>query len=203
MIDSTTPLVLGSGSPRRRRILETLRIPIRVLPGHADESVHPSETPAAYLQRVVVEKLRSVADLCSQDPGGGLLVADTVVVLDDDILGKPEDDADARRMLATLSGKRHEVWTRFALASPNAPSQPVHQETVRSGVFFRTLRDDEMRRYVASGEGRDKAGAYAVQGLGSFAVERIDGSYPNVVGLPACEVVSALLSSNLLGAFPL
>jgi septum formation protein len=202
VIHHSTPLVLGSGSPRRREILQTLSIPIRVIPGQADEDVHEAEAPATYLCRVVLEKLRDVADRLDGGPFGGLLVADTVVLLDDHILGKPTDEADASRMLRGLSGRAHEVHTRFAIARPEHPTQPVHEETVRTVVTFRALSDDEIARYAASGEGLDKAGAYAAQGLGSFAVERIEGSYPNVVGLPACEVVVALRRAGLLQAYP-
>lgn len=203
MIDAPTPLVLGSGSPRRRRILETLRIPIVVIPGEADEALHPAESPSQYLERVVREKLRDVARRAAGVRCAGLLVADTTVIADDEILVKPEDEPDARRMLRRLSGRRHEVWTRFALSAAGALDMAVHEQTVRTGVHFRQLSDEEVRRYAASGEGMDKAGAYAVQGLGSFAVERVEGSYPNVVGLPSCEVVSALLRAGLLSTFPL
>ena len=202
VIDNSSPLVLGSGSPRRRQILETLGIPVRVFPGEADETIRAGESPDRYLARVVLEKLYSVARLFDGQPRGGLLVADTIVLLDDQILGKPTDETDARSMLRSLSGRRHEVWTRFALAAPHALTEPVHEQTVRTGVHFRALTDGEVERYAASGEGLDKAGAYAVQGIGSFAVEKVDGSYPNVVGLPACEVVSALLRTGLLSAFP-
>ncbi len=202
MIHHTTPLVLGSGSPRRREILQTLSIPIRVVPGQADEDVHDGEAPAPYLQRVVLEKLRDVAARLGSEPFGGLLVADTVVLLEDRILGKPTDESDARRMLRGLSGRAHEVHTRFAIALPEEPGVAVHEETVRTVVTFRALSEEEIARYAASGEGLDKAGAYAAQGLGSFAVARIEGSYPNVVGLPACEVVVALRRTGLLRAYP-
>ena len=202
MIDVSHPLVLGSGSPRRREILQTLRIPLTVVPGEADESVGHGEAPADYLHRVVREKLRSVATRLGNTPCGGVLVADTIVLVDDTILGKPADVDDARRMLASLSGRAHQVWTRFALAGASQPSEPVHEQTVRTIVHFRYLSEGEIRGYAESGEGLDKAGAYAVQGLGSFAVVRVEGSYPNVVGLPSCEVVSALLETGLLAGFP-
>ncbi len=202
VIHQTSPLILGSGSPRRRQILQDIGIPIRVKPGDADESFRSSESPSSYLERVVLEKLRDVAGRLDHQPHGGVLVADTIVLLDDQMLGKPSDEADARRMLERLSGRRHEVRTRFALAAPEAPSEPVHAQTVCTAVHFRSLSGAEIRGYAASGEGLDKAGAYAAQGLGAFAIERIDGSYPNVVGLPTCEVVSALLRTGLLESFP-
>ena len=203
MIAPDCPLVLGSGSPRRRRILQTLRIPITVIPGTADESVHADESPERYLERVVIQKMRDVARRASGTPCAGLLVADTIVLLERRILGKPADVSQARDMLRSLSGHRHEVWTRFALSASESLDRPIHEETVCSGVCFRELTEDEIARYAASGEGLDKAGAYAVQGLGSFAVERVEGSYPNVVGLPSCEVVSALLGAGLVETFPL
>jgi len=203
VIDDASPLVLGSLSPRRREILETLRLPFVVVSAQVDEEVRPDETPDAYLSRVVRDKLAAVARIAPSH-GRALLVADTVVIADGVILGKPRDPADAERMIARLSGREHEVATRFAIADLRGadPSAPVHEETVRTRVFFRELSDDEIRRYVATGEGTDKAGAYAIQGIGSFAVSRIVGSYPNVVGLPACEVVVALQGLGLLGSYP-
>jgi septum formation protein len=127
---------------------------------------------------------------------GGVLVADTLVLVDGAVVGKPTDDGDARAILRALSGRAHEVWTRFALDRGEA-------ETVRTRVIFRALSDDAIARYVATGEGRDKAGSYAIQGLGAFAVSRIEGSYTNVVGLPACEVIDALLRAGQLATFPL
>lgn len=203
MIDDASPLVLGSLSPRRREILETLRLPFVVASAQVDEEVRPGDTPDSYLSRVVRDKLAAVARIAPSH-GRALLVADTVVISDGVILGKPRDPADAERMIARLSGREHEVATRFAIADlcGSDPSAPVHEETVRTRVFFRELSDDEIRRYVATGEGTDKAGAYAIQGIGSFAVSRIVGSYPNVVGLPACEVVVALRGLGLLGSYP-
>lgn len=203
MIDDASPLVLGSLSPRRREILETLRLPFVIATAHVDEDVRAGETPDAYLLRVVREKLAAVARVAPTH-GRALLVADTVVIADEEILGKPRDAADAERMIACLSGREHEVATRFAISDLRAADRgaPVHEETVRTKVVFRELTQDEIRRYVATGEGVDKAGAYAIQGIGGFAVSRIVGSYPNVVGLPACEVVLALKRLALLDAYP-
>lgn len=149
-------------------------------------------------------KLSAIAK-ASSGKGRAVLVADTTVIVDGEILGKPRDVAEAEQMVSRLSGREHQVATRFAIADSKAadPTAPVHEETVVTRVFFRELSADEIRRYAATGEGLDKAGAYAVQGLGSFAVLRIDGSYPNVVGLPACEVVLALEKLGLLGPYPL
>ncbi len=203
MIDDASPLVLGSLSPRRREILETLRLPFVVASAHIDEDVRVGETPDAYLSRIVRQKLVAVARI-APPRGRALLVADTVVIADEAILGKPRDAADAERMIASLSGREHEVATRFAISDLRAADRgaPLHEETVRTKVVFRELTEDEVRRYVATGEGVDKAGAYAIQGIGGFAVSRIVGSYPNVVGLPSCEVVVALKRLALLDAYP-
>lgn len=203
MIDREHPLLLGSASPRRREILQTLGIPVRVAPAHVAEEVRPAEPADAYLGRITQDKLAAAARGAELAGAGGLLVADTAVLVDGAILGKPEDEAHAREMLRRLAGRVHEVWTRFALARPEEPARALAAETVRTRVELRALAEGEIARYAASGEGLDKAGAYAIQGLGSFAVARIEGSYTNVVGLPACEVVSALLRTGLLGAFPL
>ena len=206
MIDLANPLLLGSGSPRRREILTSLGLPIRVATAQVDESVAPSEGAEAYLRRVVGEKLAAVGGLPEVRGSAGVLVADTSVIVDGEILGKPAGLATAVSMLRTLSGRAHEVWTRFAVAAVvggegPALAEPVAQ-TVRTRVWFRRLDEDEIVAYAATGEGLDKAGAYAIQGIGAFAVERIEGSYSNVVGLPACEVVVALRRAGLLGAFP-
>jgi septum formation protein len=129
-----------------------------------------------------------------------VLVADTSVTLDGEILGKPLDAADAERMLSTLCGREHRVLTRYALCLTDGSLQRTR--TVATRVWLRTASLAEIRGYARTGEGLDKAGAYAVQGHGAFLVERIDGSYTNVVGLPACEVVLDLGASGLLGPYP-
>jgi septum formation protein len=169
-----------------------------------DERRRDKEPPDAYLERVTRDKLERVSAHASAKGAAALLVADTIVLLDEDILGKPGSSAEAEAMLGRLSGRTHEVRTRFALGSTDAWPSPraVHAETVSTLVEFRPLGADEIRRYAATGEGADKAGAYAIQGIGSFAVRRIQGSYANVVGLPVCEVVLALQHRGLLGPFP-
>jgi len=195
-VTESRPLVLGSASPRRREILERVRVSHVVVAGDADERALPGEAPLAYVERVVARKLDAVIaalplDLAARHPA--ILVADTTVILEGDILGKPADDADAARMLERLSGKTHEVATRFAIACFVEDGYRVaHAETVVTRVTFRELSEEEKRAYVAGGEGRDKAGGYAVQGMASGFVTRIEGSYTNVVGLPAAEVLVAL-----------
>lgn len=203
MIDARTPLLLGSGSPRRREILAALGVPVTVAKAEVDESTRPDEPADDYLVRIVDAKLAAVATLPAMKDAAGALVADTSVIVDGAVLGKPQDAADAASMLRSLSGRMHEVWTRFAVASAPFEWAAREAETVRTRVWFRTLSEDEVLAYAATGEGLDKAGAYAIQGIGAFAVERIEGSYSNVVGLPACEVVLALRRAGLLRTFPL
>ena len=203
MIDLAHPLLLGSASPRRREILATLGLPLRFAAAEIDETPRPLEPPLDYLRRITAEKLAAVARLPDATGAGALLVADTTVILDDRPLGKPADQAEARSMLRALSGRAHHVSTCFAISAPPDFFSARVTETVTSRVVFRALGEDEIAGYAATGEGLDKAGAYAVQGIGSFAVARVEGSYSNVVGLPACEVVSALRAAGLLARFPL
>jgi septum formation protein len=203
MIDSAHPLLLGSASPRRWQLLETLGLPLSRVVVEVDEDPRPGEPVDVYLERIVADKLAAVGTTSAVAGCGAVLVADTAVVQDGTLLGKPRDDAEATSMIRALAGRQHEVRTRFALAAPERPTAAAHAETVVTLVRFRALDDDEVARYVATGEGRDKAGGYAVQGIGGFAVDRIEGSYSNVVGLPVCEVVLALRRTGLLGAFPL
>jgi septum formation protein len=194
-IDEAHPLVLGSASPRRRELVATLGISFVVLTAEVDESMLAGEIPTAYLERVTRAKLDAVRARAQQGGGAvrGVLVADTIVVAPDGgVLGKPHDDEEARLMVERLAGATHEVKTRFVLAASRSSASPAHAETVTTRVTFRPVTADEARAYVATGEGRDKAGAYAVQGRASAFVERIDGSYTGVVGLPLCEVVVAL-----------
>ena len=199
MIDQQHPLVLGSASPRRRELLGLVGIPVTVVAAPVDERVGEGEEPAAYLQRIVAVKLAAARQASLSLASPGVLVADTIVLLDGEVLGKPENREVGAAMLTRLSGRAHEVRTRFAL---RAAAGLEHAQTVSTAVFFRQLSADEIARYAASGDGLDKAGGYAIQGLGSFAVTRIEGSYANVVGLPVCEVVVALKRLGLLSQFP-
>jgi septum formation protein len=201
-ISSDNPLVLGSASPRRRDLLATLGVPFVVCSADVDESAREGEAPEAYVERVALAKLRAV---CARYPGkeAGVLVADTIVVAPDlTLLGKPRDDDEGRAMLERLAGATHQVSTRFVLAasSLHAEAQPDHSQTVTTQVTFRALLPSEIRAYVASGEGRDKAGSYAAQGNAAAFVERIDGSFTSVVGLPVCEVLIALRALGWLAA---
>ena len=201
MISAETPLLLGSASPRRRDILHGLGLCIRVAPADIPEHVGVGEQPLAYVTRIVQEKLSAVAARATP-PFAGILVADTVVVIEGNVLGKPADIADAERLLGRIAGKTHTVYTRYALSLSDAPAVPRAARTVATEVTLRPASADELARYAASGEGLDKAGAYAAQGLGAFLIERIAGSYSNVIGLPACEVIVDLRGLGLIEHFP-
>lgn len=168
-------------------------VPFVVRAAGADEATQAGETPHEYLERVTRAKLDAVRASDRREAGWGVLVADTIVVLPEgDVLGKPADDGAARTMIERLSGVTHEVSTRFALSYLGPGASIAHAETVTTRVTFRVVGDDEARAYAATGEGKDKAGGYAVQGRAAAFIERIEGSYTGVVGLPLCEVVVAM-----------
>jgi len=192
-------LVLASASPRRRELLSQAGFSFEVHPAHIPEEPLEGEDPFAYVQRLAREKaevvFRELAD-ANWMPGEGTLAvlgADTTVTLDDAILGKPEDAADAARMLRLLSGRTHRVITGVALVT--ALSVEVAAEA--TAVSFLALSDQEIAAYVATGEPMDKAGAYAIQGRAARWIPRIEGCYFNVVGLPLAMVTTLLESSNL------
>jgi nucleoside triphosphate pyrophosphatase len=182
LITHHSSLVLASSSPRRAEILKSLGIPFIVDPSSVDETPHDGETAPETASRLAEEKALEVA---GRHDGRWVLGADTLVILDGAALGKPRDDEDARRMLGLLSGREHRVVTGVALACQGRTPRRFVEE---SRVAMATLTDEEIRWYVATGEPRDKAGAYAVQGLGSRFIEGVRGSYTNVMGLPARAV---------------
>lgn len=181
-------LLLGSASPRRRELIGGLGIPFRIAAPDVDETLRLGESPDAYLERIGALKADAVPVLPCDD---ALLVADTTVVVDDHILAKPQDAAEAQRMLEELSGRAHVVATRFVLRRLRG-NLATHAETVRTEVMFRTLSPRELEAYARSGEGTDKAGGYAIQGGAAAFVREIRGSYTNVVGLPLAQVAEAL-----------
>ena len=178
-------LILASASPRRRELLTAAGIPHTVDPVDIDERVQAGEAPAAHVERLARQKALAGA---ARHPARRVLGADTVVVAGDEILGKPKNDDDARRMLRLLSGRAHDVLTAVALAS----GARVDSRVERTRVWFAPLSEDAVDWYVSTGECRDKAGAYAIQGLASRFIPRIEGSYSNVVGLPIAAVVEML-----------
>lgn len=197
LIDAEHPLVLGSGSPRRRELISALDLPFRVLAADIDETRRPNEPALTYLTRIVDDKLRAVRARVGDAPHAAILVADTSVVVDGDVLGKPSDRGDAARLFSRLVGRAHQVYTRYAVGLPGAEGASVAR-TVGTHVHVRAASAAEVEAYAATGEGLDKAGAYAVQGIGGFFIERLDGSYSNVVGLPACELLLDLRALGLL-----
>lgn len=175
------PLVLASASPRRRQLLEMLGIPFRVEPAAVQEIPLPGEPPLAYAQRLARDKARAV-------PGSLVLGADTIVVLDGAILEKPVDAADAVRMLGRLQGRQHEVITAICLLADGV----AHEAADRTAVTFRPATEAFLAGYVATGEPMDKAGAYGIQGYGAALVERIEGDFFGVMGLPVRLVLELL-----------
>ncbi len=183
-------IILASGSPRRKQLLETMGIrDFRVLVPDFDESSVALEAPAQLVEALSQGKAAAAAHKLN-DPHALILAADTVVALGDTVLGKPADHLDAFRMLASLSKVRHQVYTGFTVRRGD---QAVTSHEVTS-VTFRPLSEEEISAYIATGEPMDKAGAYGIQGLGSLLVERIEGDYFNVMGLPVCHLGQVLRS---------
>jgi septum formation protein len=181
-------LVLASQSPRRREMLAALGFALEVRPAHVDESVVAGEAPRDYVLRLARAKARAVSDGAAP-----VVAADTTVVLAGEILGKPTDDEDARRMLRALSDRTHEVVTAVCVCNGDVELA----EAVASGVVLGPLSDAFIDWYVATGEPHDKAGAYAVQGIAGAVVRRVEGSVTNVVGLPLAETLSLLSRSGV------
>lgn len=194
-------LVLASASPRRREILTQLGLLFAVLESGVDEPPPDGQGPEAYARELAARKAEAVAGRLARDGRRAFVLgADTIVVVDQAIIGKPSDDADAVRMLLLLAGRAHEVITAVALRhAGNGLSRTL---AVRTRVTFRAFDRGFACRYVATGEGRDKAGSYAAQGLGAGLLRAIDGSYSNVVGLPACETLELLIEAGALGSWP-
>jgi septum formation protein len=182
----TRALVLASASVRRRVLLESLGLDLVVDPAHVDEALRDREPPADYVMRLARAKAEAVA---VRHPGAVVLGADTSVVLDGTIFGKPTSAEHALWMLSSLAGRTHSVVTAVAVAGGGA-------QLVRAEVTFAVSSDAALRWYVATGEPMDKAGAYAVQGIGGFLIERIDGSHSAVIGLPLVETVALLRQAD-------
>lgn len=182
-----SPIVLASGSPRRFELLSTLGIPFSVVTSGVDEDFAPGLAPEELVVQLAARKARAVARTID---AGMVIGADTTVVIDGEILNKPVDAADARRMLRQLRGRTHAVWTGIALI--DADTGAARCSAVRSLVQMRDYHDAEIDAYVATGEPLDKAGAYAIQGGAGIFVQAIEGCYANVVGLPLCELAVLL-----------
>ncbi len=180
-------IVLASASPRRVELLASAGVEFETVAADIPEEPLPGELPEDHVLRLAREKAAAVA---GRHEGRFFIGADTVVVCDDEIMGKPQDAADATRMLRKLSGIPHAVITGFAVY--DREREDAICAAVTTKVYFKHLRDEEIAAYIATGCPFDKAGAYAIQGGAAHMVEKIDGSYTNVVGLPLCEVVDAL-----------
>ncbi len=178
-------VILASQSPRRRELLTLVGITHVVSPAHIDESVLPNEAPVPHCERLARAKAQVLA---VEHPEAVVIAADTIVVIDGDILGKPRDAADARAMIARLSGRTHRVFTAMAVAHGGRTESAVEEVS----VTFRSLSTAEITAYVATGEPMDKAGAYGIQGYGATIVERIDGDYFSVMGLGLRRLVALL-----------
>lgn len=186
-------IVLASGSPRRAELLASAGLPFVVVPSSVVEERLPAEPPDAFVRRLATAKARDVAASRSD---GVVIGADTAVVVDGDVLGKPHDDDEARAMLARLSGRIHDVLTGYEVY--DVAGRRADGGVVRTQVEFARLRPAEVDAYVATGEPRGKAGGYAIQGRAAGMIRRIDGSYTNVVGLPLREVLETLARMGAL-----
>lgn len=180
--ESALRVVLASQSPRRRELLTLIGVTHTVMPADIDESVHPNEQPVNHAERLARTKASVIA---ASDKTALVIGSDTIVVIDDHILGKPTDEEDAARMLRQLSGRTHTVVTAVAVAYGERLVSAIE----RVAVTFRELTDENIRAYIATREPMDKAGAYGIQGFGATIVERIDGDFFSVMGLPLGQMI--------------
>jgi len=186
-------LYLASSSPRRRELLTQIGLPFHIVPASIDETPQAGESAVAYVERLAREKAQAGLHFLAQRADVCVLGADTAVVLDGQILGKPADRAEALAMLQALSGREHEVLTAVSVANRDRCEATV----VSSRVTFRNLSMEEAERYWDTGEPHDKAGGYAIQGLAAVFVRRVEGSYSAVVGLPLCETAALLADFSI------
>jgi septum formation protein len=196
-ISVQSPLILASASPRRKRLLKQIGLPFRVMTSHVKEDSIDGDPEN--LCRLLAEQ--KACQIRSKTKESWILGADTLVVIDNKVLGKPRGDEQATHMLRLLSGKEHRVITGFCILNPSG--DVAWSESVTTLVRIKRLSDQEMKAYIRTGEPHGKAGGYAIQGIGSFMVEAISGSYTNVVGLPLCALIKALFSAGALKNFPI
>ncbi|MCA0755277.1 Maf family protein [Paenibacillus sp. N4] len=196
--EAISQLVLASSSPRRKELVASLdlSLPVYILSTDTDESTEPGWTPEQVVERLSLRKALAASAMLERHKDSSLVIgSDTVVVLDGDVLGKPADDRDAVAMLKRMQGREHEVYTGVAcVLSASGEATVAHRVTK---VHMKQLDDDKIVRYVATGEPRDKAGSYGIQGLGATLVDRIDGCYFNVVGLPLSLLSDMLAEYNI------
>jgi septum formation protein len=186
-------LILASKSPRRSQLLEQAGLTFSVIPSNFEESTVAMSDPNSYVTALAESK---ALDISQKHPASWVIGADTVVLIDGIILGKPASRGEARDMLQRLSGKTHQVVTGYCICCKK--TSRFFSETVRTDVQFKKLSDAEIEWYIHTDEPFDKAGAYAIQGIGTFLVKSINGSYTNVVGLPVCEIIDFLIKENVL-----
>jgi septum formation protein len=187
-------IILASQSPRRRYLLERAGLKFKVIPSELDEASISRGDPGDTVRALAEAK---AGDIAGRYPESWVIGADTVVVVAGRVLGKPASKAEAAEMLRRLSGRTHQVLTGWCVRRHSGGV--LHSETVSTDVVFKELSADEIRWYIRTGEPFDKAGAYAIQGIGTFLVRRISGSYTNVVGLPVCEVLEFLIREKVVG----
>lgn len=183
----SSPFILASASPRRKELLRSVGLKLKIIPAHVDETHINGESPQTHVRRLSSDKATVIAD---QHPKALVLGADTIVVIDGLILGKPKNKSQARAMLERLSNRQHTVFTGFTIVSAGFGISKT--KVVRSAVRFKKISPEEMDWYVNCDEPYDKAGGYAVQGKGAYFIKAIRGSYTNVIGLPLCEVLEEL-----------
>lgn len=184
-------IILASASPRRRELMENMGLKFQVIVSDADEeSVDSSVPPGIYVQELALLKAAAVAKTIIGNKDAIVISADTIVVKDGEILGKPQDEDDAKRMLQMLSGSSHNVYTGFCVMRLSDAFTVC--KNVSTEVVFRELSDEKTDRYISTGECMDKAGSYAIQGLGAMLISHINGDYFNVVGLPVSELADVL-----------
>jgi septum formation protein len=186
-ISLSSPFILASASPRRKELFRSVGLKLKIIPAHVDETYINGESPRTHVQRLSRDKAMVIAQ---RHPKALVLGADTIVVIDGLILGKPKNKKEAREMLERLSGRKHTVFTGFTIASAGAGISKT--KVVQSAVHFKKISPEEMDWYVGCDEPYDKAGGYAVQGKGAYFIKAIRGSYTNVIGLPLCEVLEEL-----------
>lgn len=193
-IPNEEPLfILASTSPRRRYLLEQAGLKFSVIPSNIDETKIPLSSPETYVRILSEAKADSVS---KKYPDKWVIGADTIVLKNGAILGKPGSKDEARAMLKQLSGRTHQVLTGYAIVCKSKDRK--FSETIKTDVLFKHLTDEEIEWYIHTKEPFDKAGSYAIQGLGTFLVKSIRGSYTNVVGLPVCEVIEFLIKEGII-----
>ena len=187
-------IILASKSPRRKYLLKQAGLSFTVIPSSIDENSIPISQPEIYVKTLAEAKAN---DISKKYPESWVIGADTIVLIDSIILGKPSSKSEARVMLKRLSGQIHQVLTGYSICC--IARNRFFSETIITEVLFKNLTDDEIEWYINTDEPFDKAGAYAIQGLGTFLVKSINGSYTNVVGLPVCEVIEFLIKEGVAG----